>query len=185
MKHLTHSSPSSPTGWHRFRDFCILFAVCLVIFVGILSLTFIHEAGLILLYLPFGIGFISLLGPIFWFYRYRNGFESFLIYITLSTSLFTFLIMGPFVVERSLSCFIYFKAVEDGSVFQDKLPNEFMESFIQKRFDDGVKGNFLTKQGSAYLPTHRAQLFYAIYYPLGILTNTLNNYQQFKKNYKN
>ena len=184
MKNLTQNISPSRTGWHRFRDFCLLFGVCLAIFTGILYLAFTHETGLVLLYLPFGIGFISLLGPFFWFYRYRNGFESFLVYVTLFASLFTFLIMAPFVVERSLSCFIYFQAVEEGSVSPEGISHDFITPYIQKRFDDGAKGGFLTKQGNTYLPTNRAKLFYAIYYPLGLLTNTLNNYHHFKENYK-
>ena len=186
MKNLMHSlSPSSPSGWHRFGTFCGLYLLCLIIFTGILYLAFARGAGFVLLYVPLGIALVSLLGPAFWLYRYKNGFESFLVYITLFTSLFTFVIMAPFVVERSLSCFVYFKAVEDGSVAQSAISPDFINSFVQKRFDDGVKGGFLTRQNNTYLPTPRSKLFYSIYYPLGFLTNTLNNYHQFKASYEN
>ncbi|MDY6407726.1 MAG: hypothetical protein SPL08_03370 [Pseudomonadota bacterium] len=186
MKNLMQSlSSSSSSGWHRFLTFCGIYLLCLVIFIGILHAAFAYGAGLVLLYIPLGIALVSLLGPAVWLYRYKNGFESFLVYITLCASLLTFLIMAPLVVERSLSCFLYFKAVEDGSVAQEAISPDFITSFVQKRFDDGVKGGFLTRQDNTYLPTPRSKLFYGIYYPLGFLTNTLDNYHQFKASYEN
>jgi len=167
--------------YKKIIAFCALQALCVLLAVGILALFFTVGAGLVLLWMPLLVGGCALISVVVWWKHYNNGFESFLVYIASASFLFAFLLSAPFVVERSLSCFVYFYAVEEGSISVNQIPNSFMEPFIQKRFNGGVSGHFLEKKGERYVPTTRAKLFYAVYYPLGQLTNTLSNYQHFKQ----
>ena len=177
-------SPTQPkTTQNRLLNFGLIFILCLLFMIVFLYMAFSVGSGLVLLYVPYAIAIIALLGMIYWFYRYRDWFETILVYITLCASLLSFLIMAPIVVERSLSCFVYFSAVEDGFTSPEGISDDFIKSFVQKRFDDGVKGGFLRYQAGTYVPTFRAKLFYTLYYPLGILTHTLDNYKNFKASY--
>ncbi len=154
---------------------------CLMLFVGILFVLFTKGAGLVLLYMPILSVFIAGIGAGIWYLKYKTGFETFLVFISYTCCLFSFVIFGPMVVERSLSSFIFFEAVENGIVDSNTIPDDYMHAFIQKRFDDGVTGGFLIqKSAHEYEPTLRSKLFYGIVYPLGVLTNTTRNYQVFK-----
>ena len=98
---------------------------------------------------------------------------------------FSYLIMAPLAIDRSLSTFIFFYTVQNGSIQEDKISQKYIDDFVKKRFDDAVKGNFLKKEGEMYTPQFRAKLYYYIMYPLGNITNTLDNYKYFEKDIKN
>lgn len=169
------------SSWKKIIDFCWIQMIGLAVGIGALAWAFSVSTGLVLLWLPLLILGCALISLGIWWKRYKNVFESFLVYVTSVCVLFSFLLLVPIVVERSLSCFVYFYAVEQGGISVSQIPPEFSNQFIQKRFDDGVVGHFLEKQGERYLPTSRSRLFYTIYHPLGKLTNTLSNYQRFKQ----
>ena len=165
----------------KILAFCTLQVLCVLLAIGILALCFTWGAGLVLLWMPLLVAGCALVSVAVWQKVYKNGVESFLVYVASASFLFAFLLCAPFVVERSLSCFVYFYAVEEGKIAPHQIPASFTGPFIQKRFDDGVNGHFLQKQGDFYVPTARAKLFYAVYKPLGKLTNTLPNYKHFKQ----
>ena len=167
--------------WKKWIDFCWIQGVCLAFSIGVLSWCFAASTGLVLLWMPLLVGGSTLLSGWIWWKRYKNAFGAFLMYVASASCLFPFLMCVPIVVERSLSCFIYFYAVEEGHVAASQIPQDFNQAFIQKRFDDGVEGNFLRQQDGQYVPTFRTKVFYTVYYPLGRLTHTLPNYQHFKK----
>lgn len=169
------------TSWKKCGYFILAQLLSLLLAIGVLAFAFAKSSGLVLLTMPVLVGGCALIGFGLWLWRFKNMFESILVYITSASLLFAFLLCAPFVVERSLSCFVYFTAVEDGSISPTQITQEFAGPFIQKRFDDGVRGHFLEKKGDVYVATARARLFYAIYHPLGKLTNTLSNYRQFKQ----
>lgn len=150
--------------------------------VTLIGLTWLfkHSSGLVLLYTPYLVMFASFVGIAVWLIKFREKFEIFLVYITYITSLFSFVILLPLAAERSLSSFIYFYTVEKGSFHYHTLSKEYLNDFVKKRLDDGIKGGFLIKKDKKYLPTTKTKIFYNLLYPLGEMTGTLENYKKFK-----
>lgn len=176
-----HSWKWDAAFWKKCGYFVLVQLISLLVSMGVLAFAFAKGTGLVLLSMPVLVGGCSLTGFGLWLWRSKNVFESILVYIASASLSFSFLLCAPMVVERSLSCFVFFAAVEEGSIAPTQITQEFSKSFIQKRFDDGVQGHFLEKKADAYVATPRSKLFYAVYYPVGKLTNTLSNYRQFKQ----
>ena len=162
--------------------FCFLLTgfLCLTLLIISLYFLFKYSTGLVLLYTPYLILLVSFLGVCIYSVWYHDFFEKFLIYITYVSALFLFVILIPIVIERSLSSFIYFYSVEEGSFDQTFISCNYMDKFTHKRFEDGVKGGFLKENNQVYYPTTKAKIFYHVLYPLGFITGTLGNYEAFK-----
>lgn len=169
------------------KIFCLIIGGILYISMLILgfSICSAYNSGLLLLYTPFIVIVSSSIVVVFWFYFYKNIFETFIIWLMYIFLGFSYLIMAPLAIDRSLSTFIFFYTVQNGSIQEDKISQKYIDDFIKKRFDDAVKGNFLKKEGEIYTPQFRAKLYYYIMYPLGNITNTLDNYKYFEKDIKN
>lgn len=150
-----------------------------VLLICLLYLFSKYGSGLLLLYMPLFIFLSSLIGVAIWWYKFHNGFESFLVYTTYVGFGFAFVFLAPFAVERSLSTFILFYAAEHDGISQVNFSSEYKNVFFQKRFDDAVKGGFLYEENGLYKPTLRTEIYYNMLYPLGVATNLLGNYEQF------
>ena len=142
--------------------------------------SFTNGSGFVLLYTPLFIAITSLIGAISYYSKLKNLFETFIVYISYVGVGFAFIFLAPFAVDRSLSTFIFFYAVEHQAYPSHQISNEYMHHFFEKRLDDGVKGGFLIKENNLYKPTARAKFYYTLLHPLGSATNMLDNYNTFK-----
>lgn len=154
-----------------------------VIYVSLILLFmyifFTYGSGMLLLYMPFFIFVTSFIGVLVWWYKFRDLFCSILLWLTYVGFGFAFIFLAPFAVERSMSTFIFFYAVQNDGIKELNLSKEYKDHFFEKRIEDGVKGHFLTKEGNTYKPTLRAKLYYHLLYPVGVVTNMLSNYEAF------
>ena len=155
--------------------------VYLIVLIGSVYFCSAHGSGLLLLWIPFLVIISSLVGLCIWLCRYRKLFEATLVWFVYVFFGFGFIVMAPIAIDRSLSTFIFFYAVEHGKFQRNKLSDSYKEEFFEKRFDDALKGKFLVQKGDVYKPVFRAKLYYNIFYPLGKITNTLGNYKKFEK----
>ena len=160
----------------------LLFVILLIVSVYICSL---YSSGLLLLYIPYLVVFSSLSGVAYYAYWYKDVFEICIIWLLYIFGGFSFIVMAPIAIDRSLSTFIFFYTVQNGSIKENEISQKYIDDFVKKRFDDAVKGDFLKKEGETYTPKFRAKLYYYIMYPLGNMTNTLENYKYFEKDIKN
>lgn len=150
-----------------------------VILVTLLYFASKNGSGLLLLYAPWFVILGSLIGLFLWWYIFKNVFETMLVYLLYVCFGFAFIFLAPIAIDRSLSTFIFFYAVEHNGIAKNNYSNHYMVDFFDKRFNDALKGNFLIYEDGIYKPTYRAQVYYYIFYPLGYMTHTLENYKQF------
>lgn len=160
----------------------VAFIIILIALVYVFSC---YGSGLLLLWIPLLVLISSLVGGGIWFFCYKDLFETMLVWLIYLFFGFAFIIMAPIAIDRSLSTFIFFYAVEHQEFSKDKISEKYIEDFINKRFEDGVKGGFLIKENEKYKPDYRAKIYYYIFYPLGIVTNTLGGYKKFEAGIKN
>ena len=118
-----------------------------------------------------------------WIIANKNFFENFLIFLVFSMFNTLFIYFGPVTLDRSLSSFIYFYSVQNGSVSRNIFKSEYFEPYVQRRFSDGDKIGYLKCDETCCYPTFKTKLTYRILYPLGKLSNTLNDYKEFKDFY--
>lgn len=147
--------------------------------ISCLYALYTNGSKLVLLYTPLLIFLVASLGCYIWHKKYADVFESFLVYISYVCAGFAFIFLAPIAIERSLSLFVFFYAVENDGYPASSVSDSYKELFFEKRLKDGVDGGFLTIQGNSYKPTIKAKTFYAILYPLGYATNALQNYHAF------
>ncbi len=166
---------------NKFITYTLSGILYITILIALLYCYFTNGSGFILLYTPLFIISTSIIGSIIYYLKHKTAFETFLVYISYIGIGFAFIFLAPFAVDRSLSTFIFFYAVEHQSYPQNKISTTYMEDFFEKRLKDGVNGGFLIKEDNIYKPTARAKLYYNLLYPLGYSTNMLNNYNTFKK----
>ena len=159
--------------------------IYLAVLIGSVYICSMQSSGLLLLWIPFLVIISSLVGLGIWLCRYRKPFEATLVWFVYLFFGFGFIVMAPIAIDRSLSTFIFFYAVEHGEFQRNKLSDSYKEDFFEKRFDDALKGKFLVQEGDAYKPDFRAKLYYSVFYPLGKVTNTLGNYKKFEKEIEN
>ena len=134
----------------------------------------------VLFYTPYAIFIGALIAIIIWYQWQKDIFETLLVFFCYITAGFSFVFLAPYAVDRSLSTFIFFYAVEHDGYPQNSLSDKYMEQFYQRRLEDGTNGGFLIKEDNLYKPTLRAKIYYNLMYPIGIATNSLKNYQIFK-----
>ena len=156
----------------------LIYVVLIIAFMGVF---FTYGSGLLLLYMPLFIFSASLIGVYIWWLKFKDLFCSILLYLTYVGFGFAFVFLVPFAVERSMSTFVFFYAAQNGSIPELNLSQEYKDYFFKKRIEDGVKGNFLVKEGNVYKPTLRTKIYYHLLYPFGVATNMLNNYETFVK----
>lgn len=168
---------------NHFRKKICFFVLCGVVYlltlITALCIFFTNSSGFVLLYTPIFILCSAALGSFIWHKKYADAFETLLVYISYSSIGFAFIFLAPFAVDRSLSTFIFFYAVEHGYYPANAVSSQYKDAFFQKRLEDGINGKFLIYENNIYKPTYRAKLYYSILFPLGIATNTLNNYKIF------
>lgn len=156
-----------------------------IIYLGILILSIrivsLYGSGLVLLYIPWLVMLSSVIGLAFWLIRYRSLFETLLVFLTYLSFGFAFIVMAPIAIDRSLSSFIFFYAVEHNGFPKVELSRDYKDDFFRKRIIDAHKGYFLVLEDNLYVPTFRAKMYYNLFYPLGKMTNMLGNYEQFVK----
>ena len=161
--------------------FCFGGIIYFILLVALVREAFLWSSGIVLLCIPWLVVLSSVVGLGVWLIKYRYLFEALLVFFTYFGVGFAFIVMAPIAVDRSLSSFIFFYAVEHESFPQVELSSDYKTIFFQKRFDDAMKGNFLVKENDVYKPTFRAKLYYGLFYPLGMITNSLENYHAFAK----
>ena len=155
--------------------------ICFSALCGALWGLYIYTPTKVLFYTPYAIFFSALLAVGIWYLRQKDLFETIIVYCCYITAGFSFVFLAPYAVDRSLSTFIFFYAVEHNGFPETAISDEYMQNFYHRRLSDGTLGNFLEKDGNIYRPTWRAKVYYNVMYPVGIITNSLSNYQNFIK----
>lgn len=133
----------------------------------------------VLFYTPYAIFVGALVAAGVWSIWQKDIFDTFVVFCCYITAGFSFIFLAPYAVDRSLSTFIFFYSVEHDGFQATAMSDEYMQVFYQRRLDDGVNGGFLVKEGDKYHPTFRAKVYYHLMYPIGVITNSLENYQKF------
>ena len=100
----------------------------------------------VLFYTPYVILLDTLIFIYFWLIKYKDKFEAFLIYCCFACMNFSFIFLAPYAVDRSLSTFIFFNAVENNGFNENSVSAKYMNDFYTRRLKDGVNGNFLVKK---------------------------------------
>ena len=125
----------------------------------------------------------SLVIGIIWVHYNKNKlFENFLVIFSAALFNIIFIYLGPITLDRSLSSFIYFYAVEKGEINADVVFDEaYFKPYIKRRFTDGEKIGFLScSDDNICKPTQKTKIIYRVLYPLGKVSHTLENYKNFK-----
>lgn len=155
--------------------------IYLALILVFMCIFFTYGSGMLLLYMPLFIFSTSLIGVFVWWSKFKDLFCSILLYLAYVGFGFAFIFLAPFAVERSMSTFIFFYAVQNDSIPELNLSQEYKNHFFKKRIEDGIQGHFLIKEDNVYKPTLRAKVYYHLLYPLGVVTNMLDNYEAFAK----
>lgn len=164
---------------NKFFFLLICGLIYLTVLIAALYIFFTNGSGFVLLYTPLFILCSAAIGSFIWHKKYADIFETLLVYISYTSIGFAFIFLAPIAIDRSLSTFIFFYAVEHEYYPANAISQQYKDAFFQKRLEDGINGKFLTYENNTYKPTYRAKLYYSIFYPLGIATNTLSNYKIF------
>lgn len=151
-----------------------------------LAITYIYTkiTDGVLFFSAFIIAFISSCAAfLLWLKKNKNPFENFLVLLTFILFNTLFVYFGPVTIDRSLSSFIYFYAVENKTISASKIYNEeYFKPYIQRRFDDGVKIGFLKCDNSGLCtPKLKTKITYYSLCPIAKITGTLGEYKEFKK----
>lgn len=162
-----------------------LFFLCGLLYIAILCASlwglYAYTPKTVLFYTPYAIILGAMVATGIWYIWQKDLFETIIIYCCYVTAGFSFVFLAPYAVDRSLSTFIFFYAVEHNGFPADKISDEYMRQFYNRRLSDSTLGNFLEKDGDIYRPKWRAKAYYHMMYPIGIITNSLKNYQEFVK----
>ena len=92
--------------------------------------------------------------------------------------------LSPVFIDRSLSLFIYFYSVGNGTVKRDTLNEQYYKKFFDRRIQDAENMHFISCDKNICTPKIKAKIAYYILFPIGKITNSLKNYNDFKKNIK-
>ena len=134
----------------------------------------------VLFFSAFMIAIISgILGSLVYTIREKDGFTNFLVIFSYVLFNLFFIYIGPVTLDRSLSSFVYFYSVENGSISRDIYRDEYFHPYIQRRFDDGVKIGYLKCENNICKPTFKTKFTYTVLYPIGRMSNVLRNYDEF------
>ena len=79
------------TSWKKCGYFILAQLLSLLLAIGVLAFAFAKSSGLVLLTMPVLVGGCALIGFGLWLWRFKNMFESILVYITSASLLFAFL----------------------------------------------------------------------------------------------
>jgi len=162
-----------------------LFLFCGLLYLAILCaslwILYSYTPKNVIFYTPYAIFSGALISVAIWYIFQKDLFETVLVYCCYVTAGFAFIFLAPYAVDRSLSTFIFFYAVEHEGFPADKVSAQYMQDFYERRLSDSLTGNFLEQDGSTYRPKARARIYYHIMYPIGKMTNSLKNYQAFVK----
>lgn len=160
----------------------------LSLFIGIIVMLFTAnifaaKAGEVMYFKVYIIALISaVMASGIWILRNKDWFENFVVSFAYLCFFCFLLFIGPATLERSLSVFIYFYAVQNGSIKQDIYNDAYFRQFAQRRFDDSQTIGFLQcDEDRICTPTIKAKILYKVFYPYGRLTKCLYYYDEFKK----
>lgn len=163
----------------------VLFFGCAVLNVALLCASLYGLFCLcpeqVLFYTPYVILISIVIFGYVWYFKQKDLFEAFVICVCFCCMNFSFVFLAPYAVDRSLSTFIFFSAVQNDGFKEDAVSSQYMVDFYKRRLRDGVNGNFLAKKDDIYYPTIRAKMYYALMYPVGIVTNSMENYRKFEE----
>lgn len=110
-----------------------------------------------------------------------NFYEHILITTNMILFNMLFIYIGPLTVNRSLSTFVYFYAVENKKVPQNIYNESFFKDFAARRIKDGHNFGFLECKNDEYCyPNLKTKVFYNILYPIGKITQSETKYIEFK-----
>lgn len=173
------NSPMKKLIYFTLCGFISAFITTLLIFLFIK-----FDLGVLFFY-AFGLSFLgSLAGTAFWYIKYRELFETFLVFLCYFLTISFLAYLGPTTVDRSLSVFVYFYAVEENGIPENYQNERYFKEFTQRRLDDGIKTGMLSKEGHIYKPTIKSKMLYGIFYPTAVITGTDKAYKTFKKSVK-
>ena len=161
--------------------FCLLllFSIFLMFPVTYIYKTFF---GGVLFFSAFAIAFFSaFLAFLVWLKFYKEKFEGFLVFMALFFVSVIFIYFAPVTLDRSLSSFIYFYAVENGEIKKDIYDEKYFSKYIERRFTDGDKIGFLNCSDEICKPTIKTKIVYYLLYPCGKFSNTMDEYEKFKQ----
>ena len=122
----------------------------------------------------------SVLAVCVWTIKYKDNFEKFLVFISILFFNMLLIYIGPLTVNRSLSTFIYFYSVENGSVKKDLYKEAYYKDFVARRYTDGQIFGFLSCDEAVCKPNIRTKMFYYVLSPIGKITASDKHYKEFK-----
>lgn len=157
--------------------------LCLIITTAImLSVIFIYTkfTNGVLFFSAFLIAILSsIIGVLLWVLNNKNFFENFLVLMTFSMFNILFVYFGPVTLDRSLSSFIYIYSAENGKITKNIYDENYFNKYILRRFEDGEKIGYLKCDNNYCYPTIKTKITYFILFPLGKISGTLKNYDEF------
>lgn len=111
-----------------------------------------------------------------------DGFMIFLMSFCVSLSIIVFAVFAPTFFDRSISYHMAFYATEAGSLKKSEIETIYAKRIFEKRFSDAERSGFITSDdGENFYPTTKAKIFTAISLCLGKATNSLQEYEDMKK----
>ncbi len=165
---------------HKLISFLICFIISIVLMLSAVLLYRIFYNGV----LYFDAIFIGILAAfvsfLLWTHFNKEKFEALLVFMSLALFNILILYFGPVTLDRSLSSFVYFYSVENGSIPEHIYNDEYFIPYIDRRIIEGEKMGFLSCNNEVCNPTFKAKFLYYLLNPIGRVTKTLNNYDEFK-----
>lgn len=164
--------------------FWYIVGICATGCISLLAVRFFatvtHETSLFFKAL-FLAGICAGAGTLLWRVKYKDPFESLLVLVSYAATIALLIYMGPVTLDRSLSSFIFIYAAQEKRIPADIYDEAYFRSFVERRFKDGEKMNFLTCHNNGFCtPTWKAHATNLFLYPLTNLTHTNGSYAQFK-----
>lgn len=122
----------------------------------------------------------SIIGFLFWIKFYKDLFENFAVFLSLLFICIFTSYIGPTTLDRSLSSFMFFYSVENGYISKDIKDEKYIDDYLKRRYSDAVKIGYFNCDDKNCYPTFKTKMTYYLFYPIGKLTSTLDNYYEFK-----
>ena len=154
----------------------------MVLFLTLIIISFFsYSLNKVLFFNSFLIALIvSVCFAYIWYVKNKNIFETFLCFLIFALISINMSALAPVFIDRSLSVFTYFYAVENGIIPNNIYNEKYFKEFSLRRIEDANNMLFLKCNDNECIPTIKSKLAYYILMPIGKITNSMKNYNEFK-----
>lgn len=122
----------------------------------------------------------SIIGFLLWIKCNKDIFENFTVFLSQLFICIFVAYIGPTTIDRSLSSFMFFYSVENGYISKNIKDEKYIDNYLKRRYSDAEKIGYFKCDAQNCYPTLRTKITYFLFYPMGKISSTLDNYYEFK-----